>query len=75
MDMDSEDSERPDDTSTEDDVEITCPYCGEMVSIRLDPGSGASQRYVEDCQVCCRPWRVDVTYDDSGAVDVQVEPA
>jgi len=25
--------------------------------------------------VCCRPWRVLVSYDDTGAVDVQLEAA
>ncbi|MGI8497439.1 MAG: CPXCG motif-containing cysteine-rich protein [Gemmatimonadaceae bacterium] len=42
------------------DVEATvhCPYCGEENVIGLDPGGGSSQEYVEDCQVCCQPWRV-----------------
>jgi len=59
------------------DVEgvIDCPYCGEANEIALDPGSGERQEYVEDCQVCCRPWRVVVEYDASGAAHVQVEPA
>jgi len=57
------------------DVEATivCPYCGAPNEIGLDPGSGAHQQYVEDCQVCCQPWRVSVDYDDAGAAHVQVE--
>ena len=54
---------------------VHCPYCGEANDIALDPGSGASQEYVEDCQVCCRPWRVRVTYDADGAGRVSVEAA
>lgn len=54
---------------------VDCPYCGEENEIAVDPGSGASQEYVEDCQVCCQPWRVFVTYDDSGAVHVHLEAA
>jgi len=54
---------------------VHCPYCGEPNDIALDPGSGASQEYVEDCQVCCRPWRVRVTYDAEGAGWVDVEAA
>gem|GEM_PF-259384 len=52
---------------------VLCPYCGETVDIALDPGSGPRQEYVEDCQVCCRPWQVNVTYlaDGSAEVDVQ----
>ena len=35
-----------------------CPYCGEEVEILVDVGGGVEQEYVEDCEVCCRPWRV-----------------
>jgi transposase-like protein len=41
---------------------VACPYCGEMVAIELDVGGGAHQRYVQDCEVCCRPWQVEVRY-------------
>ncbi len=53
--------------------EVHCPYCGEAVEITLDPGSGGSQQYIEDCQVCCRPWQVNVTYRDDGTAEVYVE--
>lgn len=43
-----------------------CPYCGEENVIAVDPGSGAMQQYVEDCQVCCRPWQVTVRFDAQG---------
>jgi hypothetical protein len=54
---------------------VTCPYCGEENEIAVDPGSGDSQEYIEDCQVCCRPWRVFVAYDDTGAAHVHLEAA
>ena len=54
---------------------VVCPYCGESTEIALDPGSGTSQSYEEDCAVCCRPWLVRVRYGRDGAADVQVEPA
>ena len=54
-------------------AEVRCPYCGEAVEIGLDPGSGATQDYVEDCQVCCRPWRVSVSYGEDGSAVVSVE--
>lgn len=53
---------------------VRCPYCGEENEIALDPGSGASQEYVEDCQVCCRPWRVLVSYAGDGSAGVTLEP-
>ena len=52
---------------------VQCPYCGEAVEIALDPGSGGAQEYVEDCEVCCNPWRVSVSYHD-GQADVSVAP-
>lgn len=54
-------------------AEILCPYCGQVNQITLDPGSGAAQDYVEDCQVCCRPWRVLVAYGPDGVAEVTVE--
>jgi sarcosine oxidase delta subunit len=52
---------------------IQCPYCGEPNEISLDPAGGAKQDYVEDCQVCCQPWRVRVHYRRNGKADVSVE--
>ena len=57
------------------EAEVTCPYCGENVTIGLDPGGGRIQTYVEDCQVCCQPWRVHVTYDHHGVAQVWAEAA
>lgn len=52
---------------------VACPHCGETNVIGIDPGGGTAQDYVEDCQVCCRPYRVRVTYDDSGKAEVTVD--
>jgi hypothetical protein len=54
---------------------VVCPCCGEPVEITLDPGSGTRQEYVEDCQVCCRPWQVSVVYDHYGTAEVSVVAA
>jgi hypothetical protein len=54
---------------------VACPYCGERIVIGLDPGGGTTQEYVEDCQVCCRPWRVQLRYDETGAAEISVEAA
>jgi transposase-like protein len=55
--------------------EVTCPYCGEPNVVGLDPGGGGEQEYVEDCQVCCRPWVVHVRFDEAGSAEVWVEAA
>lgn len=52
---------------------IECPWCGETVEIAIDPGSGSRQEYVEDCPVCCQPWRVRVRYTPAGTAEIQVE--
>jgi transposase-like protein len=49
---------------------VECPYCGESVDVVLDPGSGSSQEYIEDCAVCCRPWLVTVEYHADGSASV-----
>ena len=46
---------------------VVCPYCGETVTIELDVGGGAQQQYVQDCEVCCRPWQVEVRYTGHAA--------
>lgn len=56
-----------------DEASVVCPYCGETVTIGLDHGGGAVQEYVEDCQVCCRPWNVHVRFHPDGAAEVWVE--
>ena len=62
------------DGSAETEATVLCPYCGESNEIALDAGSGAVQEYEEDCQVCCRPWRVTVSYDEAGNAQVSAVP-
>ena len=47
-------------------VVVYCPYCGESVELLVDPGGGVRQDYVEDCEVCCRPWQVRLTFTRDG---------
>jgi len=61
------------DGTADTDATVTCPYCAEAVNIGVDPGSGTSQEYVEDCPVCCQPWRVRVKFDQSGLAQVDLE--
>ncbi len=61
------------DGTVETGATVLCPYCGEINEIALDPGSGSQQEYIEDCQVCCRPWRVVVSYLPDGTAEVSAE--
>ncbi len=48
---------------------ISCPYCDEAITVLVDD-SVPEQRYVEDCEVCCRPIVLDVSVDSDGGVTV-----
>ena len=51
-----------------------CASCGEWNENTVDETAGSRQRYVEDCQVCCRPNVLRVTYDvDSGEFTIHAE--
>jgi hypothetical protein len=41
-----------------DSFVVTCPYCGQHVEIIVEPDQRGS--FVQDCEVCCNPWRVRV---------------
>jgi Cysteine-rich CPXCG len=64
----------PDDGLADVAATVQCPHCGATVTLTLDPGGGGLQDYVEDCAVCCRPWRVTVRYAADGAAAVVVAP-
>jgi transposase-like protein len=46
-------------------IAIQCPYCGESYETVVDLSAG-SQRYIEDCAVCCRPIEVTLRVGDDG---------
>jgi len=50
---------------------ISCPYCGESIELLIDD-SATDQDYFEDCSVCCRPIRVQVSVDFAGECEVVV---
>jgi uncharacterized Zn finger protein len=68
------DDEESSDGVLDETIDAECPYCGETVELILDAGGGRSQDYVEDCEVCCRPWRVRLEFDDDGGASVTLEP-
>jgi hypothetical protein len=37
----------------------------------VDPGGGSFQEYIEDCEVCCRPMQLTVSWDDAGSAHVE----
>lgn len=47
-----------------------CPYCWEEISVLLDP-SVATQRYIEDCEVCCNPIEINATFEEGELVSFE----
>ena len=50
-----------DDTAT-----VICPYCFEELEVYVDPESEG--QLIRDCDVCCRPWALQVTRDGEGTL-------
>ena len=57
------------------EVDVSCPFCGEVGTLLIDVTAGRRQQYVEDCWVCCRPMEVTVVVHSHDEVDVSVHPA
>jgi len=50
---------------------VQCPYCGEIIEVLIDC-SVSNQRYIEDCQVCCRPINFSVSLGEDDELTVFV---
>ena len=48
----------------DEELLVTCPYCGEDVEMYVEADVTGS--FVQDCEVCCNPWRVRVSRDGAG---------
>lgn len=53
-----------------DTLEVTCPWCFEAVELWVDPETEGA--FVQDCDVCCRPWQVWASRDEDGDLLVDV---
>lgn len=50
--------------------EVLCPYCGQWLWIAVDLAGGRRQRWMTDCEVCCRSIDVEASIDETGEVRV-----
>jgi hypothetical protein len=46
-----------------EEFDVTCPYCGEESVIYIE--ADVSGSFIQDCEVCCNPWRVRIVRDGS----------
>ncbi len=52
---------------------IQCPYCWEVIEVVVDC-SVATQHYVEDCEICCRPISLSIEVGPDGLPSVLPQP-
>ena len=55
-----------------ENIEISCPYCGEVLEILVDCTAG-KQKYIEDCHICCRPISITIKIGQDGMPEVDTE--
>lgn len=53
----------------QDTATVDCPFCGGRMELVLDT-SVASQRFITDCEVCCRPFEVSAECEDGDVLSV-----
>jgi hypothetical protein len=55
----------------QDTATIQCPFCGQSFDLVLDT-TLASQRFVTDCEICCRPFEVVAECEDGEILSLDV---
>lgn len=53
-----------------------CAGCGEWNETTVDESAGSRQRYIEDCQVCCKPNVLRVSWEaeaEEFLIDAELE--
>ncbi len=48
-----------------------CPYCWKDISVLLDP-SVSSQKYIEDCEICCNPMEINVAFSNTELQSLEI---
>jgi len=52
-----------------------CAWCGQESVTEVDVSQGMSQKYIEDCQVCCRPMQFFLVFDEEDySATISTEP-
>jgi transcription elongation factor Elf1 len=46
---------------------FNCPHCAQKISMLIDL-SVPAQKYVEDCEICCRPIEINYQVGDDDVV-------
>ncbi len=62
-----------DNSRPEEDLAFSCPYCMIEQTVRVDISGGSSQRFVVDCENCCRPIEVEADMETDGSFYIIVK--
>lgn len=57
----------------EQDYSFLCPYCGEELNVHLDLSEIKQQKFVQDCEVCCKPIQIEVRFEKGEVVQFSAE--
>ncbi len=57
----------------EKDFEFSCPYCGEVIYLRIDASAGNDQAFIYDCEVCCRPIQIRIEIEGEDVISFMAE--
>ncbi len=50
---------------------LQCPWCWEFIDLYFPADTHGE--LVEDCEVCCRPWLVSISTDETGERMIHIE--
>jgi len=51
----------------------SCPYCGTEQQVLLEPSAGRVQKFVTDCEICCRPIQIEVRFEGEEIIGFTAE--
>ncbi len=55
-------------------ADFQCPFCGQTMESVIDTSAG-SQRFITDCEVCCRPFEIVVECEPGEILSLDVRSA
>ena len=58
----------------EAEASLICPFCGQTCELLIDT-TQPRQRFVTDCQVCCRPMLVTAECAPGEVLALEAQPA
>jgi hypothetical protein len=53
---------------------VSCPFCGQTFELMIDT-SVRSQRFITDCEICCRPFEVVAECESGEILSLDVRSA